>query len=42
MPEPQDLEAGELVDNESVAGGSVASQKQEEVVLDQMGMPTMG
>ncbi len=43
MPDTSgDLEAGELVDDESVVTSSVASQKQEEVVLDQMGMPIEG
>ncbi len=41
MPEtPQDLEPGEIND-ESVAG-SVTSQKHDEVVFDQLGMPIVG
>ncbi len=42
MPEtPQDLEPGELANDESTAR-SLASQKHDEVVLDQLGMPTVG
>ncbi len=39
---PRDVELGELVNDESVIASSVASQKQEEVVLDQLGMPVEG
>ncbi len=43
MPEtPRELEAGELLDDESATGSSVVSQKQDEVVFDQMGMPIAG
>ncbi len=41
MPEtPRELEQGELADDELNIASSVASQKHEEVVLDQMGMPS--
>ncbi len=43
MPETlRELEAGELPDDESAIASSVASQKHDEVVLDQMGMPIEG
>ncbi len=42
MPEtPRELEPGEVPDDESTAG-SLASQKHDEVVLDQLGMPPAG